>query len=417
MAIFQDQPISLQAIQGVNPEAFVQRAEREQQANAQQFQAIQQGIYQGIQNFENKRQEKQQKTASIEMLKQLGVVEGLSDKAIEAGINEVGATNFLKTLQGLEASNANMERARVASEIAQRDIRLREKEFFLEGTQPQDRVVTEEQLKILSENYSITTQPRQDGTFQITSMTSRKPETPTEKKGKVISQDEFDERTAAGQRPKVEFDAEGNMRLLSVEPVAEQGETLTPFQRKTSEDLATPMNKWRMSGKEQAEGNLEQYKKQIAGLKSREITTRGFVDYAPSFLGIQDTTRALFAPLKQQAVDRMNQIVFQGLRETLGAQFTQREAERLVAASYNPKLPEEQNIERIQASADILERTIQAKNDLMAHMDAGGNIGNYKGPTPKSVFESGVRDMEMNKAKVPILTPSGAKVLISKRRK
>ena len=108
MAIFQDQPISLQAIQGVNPEAFVQRAEREQQANAQQFQAIQQGIYQGIQNFENKRQEKQQKTASIEMLKQLGVVEGLSDKAIEAGINEVGATNFLKSLESLNAANAKL---------------------------------------------------------------------------------------------------------------------------------------------------------------------------------------------------------------------------------------------------------------------------------------------------------------------
>ncbi len=417
MAIFQDQPISLQAIQGVNPEAFVQRAEREQQANAQQFQAIQQGIYQGIQNFENKRQEKQQKTASIEMLKQLGIVEGLSDKAIEAGINEVGAANFLKTLQGLEASNANMERARVASEIAQRDIRLREQEFFSEGTQPQDRVVTKEQLKKLSENFSVTTQPRQDGTFQITSMTSRKTETPTEKKGKVISQEEFDERTEAGQRPKVEFDAEGNMRLLSVEPVAEQGETLTPFQTKTSEDLAEPMNKWRTSGKQQAEGNLEQYNKQIAGLKSGEITTRGLLDYAPSFFGIQDATRALFRPLDQQAVDRMNQIVFQGLRGTLGAQFTQREAERLVAASYNPKLPEEQNIERIQASADILERTIRAKNDLMAHMDAGGNIGNYKGLMAESVFESGLRDMEMSNAKVPILTPSGANVRIKKIRK
>ena len=417
MAIFQDQPISLQAIQGVNPEAFVQRAEREQQANAQQFQAIQQGIYQGIQNFENKRQEKQQKTASIEMLKQLGVVEGLSDKAIEAGINEVGAANFLKTLQGLEESSANMERARVASEIAQRDIRLREKEFFSEGIQPQDRVVTKEELKKLSENFSVTTQPRQDGTFQITSMTSRKPETPTEKEGKVISQEELDKLSEEGRRPKAEYSADGTIRLLSVEPVGGQGETLTPYQEETSKKLAGTLNEWRTSGQAQAEGNLEQYNKQLTGLKSGEITTRGFLDYSPSFLGIQDTTRALFDPLAQQAVDRMNQIVFQGLRATLGAQFTQREAERLVAASYNPKLPEEQNIERIQASADILERTIQAKNDLMAHMDAGGNIGNYKGLMPESVFESGVRDMEMSKAKVSILTPSGANVRISKRKK
>lgn len=138
MAIFQDQPISLQAIQGVNPEAFVQRAEREQQANAQQFQAIQQGIYQGIQNFENKRQEKQQKTASIEMLKQLGVVEGLSDKAIEAGIDEVGAANFLKTLQGLEASSANMERAREAAQQAGRTASQENYEYLIrQGVPPE----------------------------------------------------------------------------------------------------------------------------------------------------------------------------------------------------------------------------------------------------------------------------------------
>lgn len=102
MAIFQDQPINLEAVKGVSPERFVQRAEREQQAVVGNFLRMQQGIQQGIQQFEQKREEKQNMAASLQLLKELGAVEGLSDESIKAGIkNAGGATNFLKTISEL----------------------------------------------------------------------------------------------------------------------------------------------------------------------------------------------------------------------------------------------------------------------------------------------------------------------------
>ena len=72
MAIFQDQPINLEAVRGVSPERFVQRAERQQQAIVGDFMRMQQGIQAGIQEFEQKREEKQNMQASLELLKELG---------------------------------------------------------------------------------------------------------------------------------------------------------------------------------------------------------------------------------------------------------------------------------------------------------------------------------------------------------
>jgi hypothetical protein len=205
MAIFQDQPISLQAIQGVNPEAFVQRAEREQQANAQQFQAIQQGIYQGIQNFENKRQEKQQKTASIEMLKQLGVVEGLSDKAIEAGINEVGAANFLKTLQDLETSSVNME---IAQRAAARQ----------EADSQQTRALNKAKLEALTrEPGEIKISPEgfvtQDGEYKTRIPQSNVPEAQAELEKTQAQIKQIEAETAAMGKPKAMTESE-RIRLI-----------------------------------------------------------------------------------------------------------------------------------------------------------------------------------------------------------
>lgn len=104
MAIFQDQPINLEAIRGVSPERFVQRAERQQQSIVGDFLRMQQGIQAGIQEFEQKREEKQNMQASLQLLKELGAVEGLSDESVKAGIkNAGGATNFLKTLGEMQA--------------------------------------------------------------------------------------------------------------------------------------------------------------------------------------------------------------------------------------------------------------------------------------------------------------------------
>ena len=104
MAIFQDQPINLEAVRGVSPERFVQRAEREQQAVVGDFLRMQQGIQQGIQQFEQKCEEKQNMEISLRMLKEMGYG-GMSDDALKAGIKSAGGPmQFLEGMTQIQAA-------------------------------------------------------------------------------------------------------------------------------------------------------------------------------------------------------------------------------------------------------------------------------------------------------------------------
>jgi hypothetical protein len=63
-----------------------------------------QDISKGIEKYEQNEAEKRNMAASLQLLKELGAVEGLSDESIKAGIkNAGGATNFLKTLGDMQA--------------------------------------------------------------------------------------------------------------------------------------------------------------------------------------------------------------------------------------------------------------------------------------------------------------------------
>lgn len=104
MAIFQDQPINLETVKGVSPERFVQRAEREQQAIVGNFLRMQQGIQAGIQEFEQKREEKQNMEISLRMLKEMGYG-GMSDDALKAGIKSAGGPmQFLEGMTQIQAA-------------------------------------------------------------------------------------------------------------------------------------------------------------------------------------------------------------------------------------------------------------------------------------------------------------------------
>ena len=66
----------------------------------------------------------------------------------------------------------------------------------------------------------------------------------------------------------------------------------------------------------------------------------------------------LFKPQLGDVRDRIRGIAYQTLRETLGAQFTQREGERLVNTYFNPQLTDAQNIQRLN---DFLVRLKEVK--------------------------------------------------------
>jgi len=160
---------------------------------------------------------------------------------------------------------------------------------------------------------------------------------------------------------------------------------MTPAQKKFAEEAGKGAFTWDQGGRQNAQENIQKFGSVIADLESGQIDTRTLTEFVP--IG-GDWWRSAVNPTGQQALDNIRGVIFQGLRETLGAQFTEREGERLVNASYNPKLSEAENIARLKPALQRMQATFQAKENLTQHIMNGGDPRDYKGKTPRQVYDS-----------------------------
>jgi hypothetical protein len=175
--------------------------------------------------------------------------------------------------------------------------------------------------------------------------------------------------------------------------VGGQGPQKTKTQQKMEEIMATDIGRWESGGRAQAVGNLQTMKKVMSGLASGAVDTRGIVDFAPEIAGFRDSVGALFNPSGQDAVDNIRLVVFQNLRETLGAQFTAQEAQQLVNATYNRQLSEQQNLDRLFGVLSVMENVMAAKDALSEHLKSGKSIGSYEAPKPIDVYRAEISNI------------------------
>jgi len=153
---------------------------------------------------------------------------------------------------------------------------------------------------------------------------------------------------AAGKTP-VPFDIwfrEGKKAGAPTSTITVNGQqkALTPGQKKLDEEAAKEMAQ---SGDYfiNAEKNIKNLNAAINTLKNEEGITGRWQGAAKS---LSDQSLAYFYPRAQATFDRARSVIQQSLKQILGAQFAQREAEQLIASSYNVALPQEENIARLE---------------------------------------------------------------------
>ncbi len=76
-------------------------------------------------------------------------------------------------------------------------------------------------------------------------------------------------------------------------------------------------------------------------------------------------------------LDLVRAVVFQSLKKTLGGQFTEREAQRLVEATFNPSLPPEQNIKRIIALRDKMVSMFRTQQRAIEYYNKNNTLYGY----------------------------------------
>ena len=81
--------------------------------------------------------------------------------------------------------------------------------------------------------------------------------------------------------------------------------------------------------------------------------------------------------------ERVEEVVQRSLRAILGAQFTEKEGERLIARAYNPNQPEAENLIRVNRLFTQLEQGLKNKMSAVQHFDENGTLEGWRGVLPK----------------------------------
>ena len=88
--------------------------------------------------------------------------------------------------------------------------------------------------------------------------------------------------------------------------------------------------------------------------------------------------RKIFGQKGLDIQQRIEGIVQQSLRETLGAQFTQTEAFRLISRSYNPALKPQVNAKRLKMAGMVARKLIELNKAKADHFDKHGTLAGHK---------------------------------------
>lgn len=140
---------------------------------------------------------------------------------------------------------------------------------------------------------------------------------------------------------------------------------LTPAQKATQETLGKDLAKWESTGKQTAVSNL----KKLDGLIEKIEAGKGRTGY------IQGRMPGILRNEGRAMEQEIEGIVFQTLKETLGAQFTEKEGKSLVRVSYDKTLPEEANLEKLKAVREELLRRVADRNRQLSQYKQTGYIG------------------------------------------
>lgn len=146
-------------------------------------------------------------------------------------------------------------------------------------------------------------------------------------------------------------------------------------------------------GSEGAKKNINALDTVAAQLKARGGEKPNLIQRGIQFL--PDAARAALTPEIKAQEDMVRGAIQGSLRQTLGAQFTEKEGEQLMRRSYDPRLSAEQNLAKIKPELEALKAQLQRKMGSAQQFERTGSIrginaaGGAPAPAPQQAPTAG----------------------------
>jgi len=100
---------------------------------------------------------------------------------------------------------------------------------------------------------------------------------------------------------------------------------------------------------------------------------------------LPESLKALFNSKGLSTKEAVESVIQENLRETLGAQFAQKEGEMFMARGYNDKLGDEENAKRVRALLKEIKDRAKSRNQSFAYFKDNGTMKGYNGPSFETV--------------------------------
>ena len=150
-------------------------------------------------------------------------------------------------------------------------------------------------------------------------------------------------------------------------------EGYTPFWKKVDEDYAARYNEWTESVGADTKGNVVKLQEVLRALKSGKKLTGSVIGSMPDFIN------KFLNPDVTQAREAVESVVQRNLKAILGAQFTEKEGERLISRAYNPKLSPQMNAQRLEILVTQMLLAVQAEDDKAEFVRKHGTLMGWTG--------------------------------------
>lgn len=187
-----------------------------------------------------------------------------------------------------------------------------------------------------------------------------------------------------------------NKRLQSLSKLKESGMELSKGQEARDKAFAKDYAQFaNAGGYASIRKNLTTLQGVVEKLKGSELTGGVMERFAPE--SARDYYRKAFDQEAQDVKDQVEQVIQQSLRQTLGAQFTEKEATRLIERSYNPALSPEKNIQRLNSTINELDSMARAKELSGRYFEKNGTLAGYQAPLGGSPKKESLKSNEVRR--------------------
>jgi DNA-binding Xre family transcriptional regulator len=151
---------------------------------------------------------------------------------------------------------------------------------------------------------------------------------------------------------------------------AQSGAQMNIFEKEKVKKLGKDAAEWSSKDRNIFQDNLQQT--QVAMKTLEEAMKSGNSLFGPAKGNVPDFIRAFTNENALKTRDAMHKAIQDTLRPTLGAQFTEKEGERIMNLSVNPRLSDQENYRRAKALNDAIQKRIDATDALYSYMMENG---------------------------------------------